>query len=237
MKANALLRPLVLATGLLIGCAAAVWLVLWISLKTAAVRVPTVQGLELARAAAILQSAGLVVRMQDGVFDPKVEVGHVALQRPAPGFQLKRGGAVLLYPSLGKAAQRVPDLTNMPVSLAEAELEQEGLVPGRHCEVDGEADAAVVLASSPSAGAFVAPASEVALLVNREPRETRVVMPDFVGTNENDATRVLRALGFRLAEVQRVGYPGIGAGVVLRQDPQAGGPVATGAIIGLWVSR
>lgn len=232
-----LLRVLAAGVGLVVGVAAAVWLVLWISLRSSAVRVPDVHNLDLVKATVAVQDAGLVARPQDGVFDAAVTTGRVAKQRPGPGYELKRGGTVLLYPSLGTASQRVADLVNLPPSLAAAELETDGLVPGRLYEVDGQADAAVVLAASPAFGSLVSPRSEVSLLVNRAPREPRYVMPDFVGAPEVDAARVIRALGFRLANVQRVVYPGIAAGVVLRQDPPAGGPVAESAIAALWVSR
>ncbi|MGE5235697.1 MAG: PASTA domain-containing protein [Acidobacteriota bacterium] len=237
MRGSGLLRGLAAALGLGIGCAGAVWLVLWVSLRSSAVRVPSVQGLEPARAGLVLREVGLVVRTQDGVFDATVPPGRIARQRPAAGFQVKRGGTVLIYPSLGKASLRVADLAGVPVSLAEAELEEMGLAVGRRCDVEGQADAAMVLATSPSAGVLVPPGSEVALLVNRTPREKRYVMPDFVGVGEEDASRVLRALGFRLAAVQRLPYPGIGSGTVLRQDPPAGGPVVEGAMTALWVSQ
>jgi beta-lactam-binding protein with PASTA domain len=237
MRGSGLLRLLAAAIGLGIGSAGAVWLVLWVSLRSSAVRVPRLEGMEPARASAVLREAGLVSRTQEGVFDANVQPGRVARQRPAAGFQLKRGGTVLIYPSLGKASQRVPDVAGTPVSLAEAELEEDGLSLGPRCDVEGEADAAMVITSSPPANALVAPGSAVALLVNRTPHETRYVMPDFVGVGEDDAGRVLRALGFRLATVERVPYPGVAPGIVLRQDPPAGGPVVSGALTALWVSR
>jgi eukaryotic-like serine/threonine-protein kinase len=233
----AVLRWFVAIAGGLVGCAAAVWLVLWISLRTSAVRVPEVRGMEISHGAGILRESGLLVRLQEGVFDPSVPVGRIAQQRPAPGFQLKRGSTVLLLPSLGTEARRLGQLAGLPVSLAEAELESEGLTAGTTCEVEEQADAVVVLAQTPQAGALVAPGSAVALLINRTPRRTVYVMPDFVGMGEQDATRIIRAQGFRLAEVQRVPYAGAPAGVVLRQDPTGGGPVADAAVVGLWVSR
>lgn len=237
MKGSVLLRALAAGLGLVIGSGAAVWLVLWISLRSSAVLMPDLQGLDVGHAMALAQKDGLVARLQDGIFDSVVDSGRVARQRPAAGVELKRGGAVLLYPSLGKATQKVGDLAGLPLSLADAELEDEGLVVGRRCELEEEADVAVVLAASPAFGAIVSPGSEVTLLVNRSPREKRYVMPDFVGANEEDAARVVRALGFRLANVQRVPYPGISPGVVLRQDPPAGGQVSETAIAALWVSR
>ena len=232
-----MLRVLAAGLGLVLGTGTAVWLVLWISLRSSAVHVPAVVGLDSARAAAVLGDAGLLVRTQDGVFNPAIPAGRVAMQRPAPGFELKRGGFVLIYPSLGEAAKRLPELAGLPVPVAQAQIEEEGLAAGARCEVEGQADAVVVLAQTPPPGTLVAPGSEVALLINRVPRDRRFVMPDFVGASEADATRVARALGFRLANVQRVPYPGIRAGVVLRQDPAAGGPVSEAAITALWVSR
>ncbi|MBP1621881.1 MAG: prkC 34 [Acidobacteria bacterium] len=237
MKASVLLHVALAAVMFAVGCAVAVWLVLWASLHSSVVRVPELRGLEITGAIAVVQEAGLIVRVQEGVFAPDIDVGHVARQRPAPGAQLKRGGTVLLSPSLGEAANRVPDLARLPASVAEAQIDEAGLRAGWRSQVEGEADAALVVAQSPVADSAVAPSSEVAVLVNRGPRERRFVAPDFTGAREEDAARVLRALGFRLAAVQRVVYPGVRPGVVLRQDPPAGGPVAEAAVVALWVSR
>ena len=222
---------------MLAGCVFAIWVVLWVSLRSSATRVPNVADMDTAHAAAVIQGSGLVARVQEGVFDPQVGVGRIAAQRPPAGFELKRGATLLLYPSLGKAVQKLGDLTGSPVSLAEAELENEHLTVERVCEVEGQSDGVVVLAQMPAPETLVAPESAVTLLVNRTPRQKRYVMPEFVGTTEMDATRVIRAVGFQLANVQRVSYPGVLPGTVLRQDPQAGGPVAEAAVVGLWVSR
>jgi beta-lactam-binding protein with PASTA domain len=237
MGTSRILRWLAAGVGTMLGCSVAVWVVLWISLRSSAARVPDVRGMETAHAAAVVQSSGLVARIQDGVFDPQVAVGRVATQRPPAAFEAKRGSAVLLYPSLGKEVQKVGDLAGLPVSLAEAELENEHLSMGRRCEVDGKADGVVVIAQMPAPGALVAPGSSVTLLVNRTPREKHYVMPDFVGVPAPEGERVLRALGFQLAAIQLVTYPGVPAGTVLRQDPPAGGPVVRAAVVGLWVSR
>ena len=210
---------------------------LWISLRSSAVRVQDVRGLEISHGAGILRESGLLVRVNEGMFDTDVPIGRIAQQRPAAGFEIKRGGTVLLRPSLGKEARRLGDLVGLPVSLAEAEIEAEGLKLASQCTVEGAADAVIVLAQSPPAATLVAPASGVGLLVNRVPSRRRFVMPDFVGMSEADATRIIRLQGFRLAAVQHVPYAGAPAGLVLRQDPTGGGPVADTAIVGLWVSQ
>jgi len=48
---------------------------------------------------------------------------------------------------------------------------------------------------------------------------------------------LLRARGFRVAVVGDHPYPGVPAGVVLRQNPQAGFQIAPGEPISLEVSR
>ena len=128
-------------------------------------------------------------------------------------------------------------LLGLPVSLAEAEVEAEGLTVAAECMVEQQANAVVVLAQTPAAETLVAPGSSVALLVNRVPRLMRYVMPDFIGMSEADASRIIRDQGFRLAAIQHVPYAGAPAGLVLRQDPGGGGPVADAAIVALWVSR
>jgi beta-lactam-binding protein with PASTA domain len=237
MGVGRLLRWLAGAAGLVAGCGVAVWVVLWVSVRSTAEHVPNVTGMESAHAAAVIANAGLVARLQPGVFDPQTPTGRVAVQRPRAGFELKRGATVLLYPSLGKAVQKMVDLSGMPLTLAQAELESERLTIDRTCEVEGQADGVVVLAQEPAPGTLIAPASAVTLLVNRTPREKFYVMPNFVGATETDATRVIRNLGFQLATVQPVSYPGVSPATVLRQDPQAGGPVAQAAVVGLWVAR
>lgn len=237
MKLRRLVGAVLGFVGFVVGLGAAVWLVLWVSLRTSAVRVPDVVGKLPNEALSLLQEEGLLGRLQEGVFSAQVPPGKVAAQRPAPGFALKRGASVLLHVSLGNAAQAVPDVVGLPVALAQAQLESQGLAVLRRCEVEGQADATVVLATSPPPRTMVPPGSGVNLLVNRGGRQRTYVMPDFVGESEALATAAIRNLGFRLANLQRLTYPGVGPGLVLRQDPPAGSRVSEAALVALWLSR
>jgi beta-lactam-binding protein with PASTA domain len=237
MRARAFLGAAIGVTGFIVGCGLAVWLVLWVSLQSSAARVPSVVGLDPSQAVARLQGTGLLARLQEGVFSDAVPVGRIAEQQPSAGFELKRGATVVLHASLGNAAQKVSNVVGLPLSLAEAQLQSDGLGIARRCEVAEQADAVVVLASTPPAGAMVPAGSSVSILVNRIPRQRLFVMPELVGRDESAAAAAVRRHGFRLAALQRVAYPGIRPGVVLRQDPSAGGPVAEAAVVALWVSR
>ena len=77
----------------------------------------------------------------------------------------------------------------------------------------------------------------MALLVNRGERGTSYVMPDLIGVNGDRAADLLRAKGFRVAVVGEHPYPGVPAGIVLRQRPDGGFQIAPGEPISLEVSR
>ena len=77
----------------------------------------------------------------------------------------------------------------------------------------------------------------MSLLVNRSERAAAFVMPDLIGLNGARAADVLRSGGFRVAVVGQNPYPGVPAGVVIRQSPQAGFQVAPGDTVSLEVSR
>ena len=92
----------------------------------------------------------------------------------------------------------------------------------------------VVLAQEPPAKGG---GTKVALLVNRGDRGVSYVMPDLIGVNGDHAAEILRQRGFRVAVVGANPYPGVAAGVVIRQNPRAGFQIAPGEPISLEVSR
>ena len=65
----------------------------------------------------------------------------------------------------------------------------------------------------------------------------RFVMPDLIGTFGARSAAVLRARGFRVALTAEVPYPGLPAGIVVRQTPQAGFQIALEEPISIEVSR
>ena len=129
----------------------------------------------------------------------------------------------------------VPLLTGETERTAQLRLSQDGLALAGISEIrspDFPSD--VVVAQEPpakSAGAAVA------LLVNRGQRGATYVMPDLIGVNGDRAADILRGRGFRVAVVGSMPYPGVAAGIVLRQSPQGGFQIAPGEPISIEVSR
>ncbi len=63
------------------------------------------------------------------------------------------------------------------------------------------------------------------------------VMPDLIGTPGARVADLLRRRLFRVTILGEVPYPGLPAGTVVRQTPQAGFQIAPGDPITLEVSR
>ena len=62
-------------------------------------------------------------------------------------------------------------------------------------------------------------------------------MPDFIGVNGDRAADLLRSRGFRVSLVGDHPYPGLPAGIVLRQSPQGGFQFGSSDPVSLEVSR
>jgi serine/threonine-protein kinase len=92
----------------------------------------------------------------------------------------------------------------------------------------------VVIAQTPPAKTA---SGQVTLLVNHPHRGSTYVMPDLIGVDGDRAAEILRASGFRVALTGTTPYPGVAAGIVIRQSPQGGFRVAPGEPISIEVSR
>jgi serine/threonine-protein kinase len=129
----------------------------------------------------------------------------------------------------------VPSLTGESERTAQLRLSQDGLGIASVTQVRSDRyPADVVVAQQPPANTAGA---HVTLLVNRGGNGATYVMPDLIGANGDRAAEILRARGFRVSVVASTPYPGVAAGVVLRQTPQSGFQIAPGEPVSLEVSR
>ena len=200
------------------------------------VQVPDLRGKPLADARRAVENAGLVLRIDDQrLADPKVPADHVLTQSPAPGTVLRSQRPVRVRVSEGLRDPAVPPVTGVPERTAELTLTAEHLVIANRAEIRTAdyAEGIVVSQDPPPASR----ARNVSLLVNRGQGNMSYVMPDLIGTIGMRAVEVLRSQGFRVAITATVPYPGLQAGVVIRQSPQAGFQIAQGEPVTIEVSR
>ena len=162
--------------------------------------------------------------------------GRIAQQDPPAATVARRGRTVRVWLSTGgvrgvgaRAGRRDG------ADRAACNCSRTGWRSRRVSEVrSNDLPADVVVAQDPPAGSR---AAAVSLLVNRSDRAAAYVMPDLIGVNGARAADVLRTDGFRVAVVGQNPYPGVPAGIVIRQSPQAGFQVTPGDTVSLEVSR
>ena len=179
---------------------------------------------------------GLTLKVDDTRrFDAKIGAGRVLAQDPVAGSIARRQRTLRVWLSAGQRASTVPGLVGETERTAQLRLSQDGLVLADIAEIRSQTfmpDTIVAQTPPPKTAA-----SSVALLVNRGERGASYVMPDLIGVNGDRAAGILRDRGFRVAVVGSTPYPGVAAGVVIRQSPQAGFQIGPGEPISLEVSR
>ncbi len=185
-----------------------------------------------------LHDLGLELTVEEpGLFSTVVPPGLIASQEPPPGFHVKAGSAITVRLSLGGETVAVPEVRGASLKTAQREVEKAGLTPGQRARVEGHGAGDQVIATGPPVGQEVAPMVTVDLLVNTVPHRQLWVMPSLVSQRMERVERFCRINRLRLGQAREVKYPGIPPGVVLRQYPSAGSPVAPSEIITVWVSQ
>jgi eukaryotic-like serine/threonine-protein kinase len=207
-----------------------------IALRTREVSVPDLTNRTANDATAIADNLGLTLKVDETRRpDPKIGAGRVIAQDPPPGSVARRQRSVRVWLSAGQRASTVPSLIGETQRTAELRLAQDGLMLTSVSEIRSSGfPQDVVIAQTPPAKSA---SSRVSLLVNRGDRGAGYVMPDLIGVNGDRAAEMLRNRGFRVAVVGSNPYPGVAAGIVIRQSPQAGFQITPGEPISLEVSR
>ena len=226
----------------LLGCALAATYVLFaaasmrVALRTREVQVPNLSDRTANEASAIAANLGLTLKVDETRRpDVKIAAGRVLAQEPAPGSIARRQRTLKVWLSAGQRSTIVPLLVGETERTAQLRLSQDGLTLSDVAEIRSQTFAPdIIVAQTPPAKTA---AGRVALLINRGERGASYVMPDLIGVNGDRAADILRDRGFRVAVVGSNPYPGVAAGIVIRQSPQAGFQVGPGEPISLEVSR
>jgi eukaryotic-like serine/threonine-protein kinase len=207
-----------------------------VALRTRDVQVPDLVSQTTSEASRIVAPLDLSLRVDEmRRADPRIPTGRVAGQEPPAGSISRRQRTVRVWLSAGPRSTTVPSVTGESQRAAEARLAAGGFPVRAVSEIrsqDYPADAVVAQQPPPKT-----PAVAVAILINRRDRGATYVMPDLIGLNGDRTAEVLRQRGFRAAVVGSTPYPGVAAGIVLRQNPQACYQIEPGEAISLEVSR
>lgn len=206
------------------------------ALKAREVLVPSLAGKTVNDASTVLGDLGLSLKVEEGTkVDATIPAGQVLTQDPASGIRMRRQRSVRVWISAGPRSTIVPSFVGESERTAQLRVTQAGFTEGPTAEIrSADYSTGVVVAQNPPPKSK---ADSVSLLVNRGERSATYVMPDIIGVSGVRAADLLRTQGFRVAVVGDHPYPGVPAGIVLRQSPQAGFQIAPGEPISLEVSR
>jgi serine/threonine-protein kinase len=210
-----------------------------LALKTRDVVVPPLNGKTVSEAGTILAASGLNLKLEETRrVDTAVPAGQVISQDPQAGVKTRRERSVKVWVSGGPRAATVPALVGESQRTAQLRVQQDGLQLASLAEIrSADYTAGTVVAQNPPPQQTTPTGAKITLLVNRGERGQTYVMPDLIGVNGDRAADLLRTRGFRVSVVGDHPYPGVPAGIVLRQSPQGGFQIAPSDPISLEVSR
>ena len=202
--------------------------------------VPDVVGLDLNSAIKEIKLSQYAYKIKEIKTD-KAKPGTVLEQSPAPGETRKFGTTIQLVVE-AELTIRLPDFQGRNIAEAMSQLEGLGL-RAEVDEVQAKAQTSrpittgIVLSQEPRAGAAVKPGSTIRLVVQAGAESSsRIVLPDFIGRNINDARLELTKLGLRI-EIREDAETKAQPGTVLDQKPASGTAVKGGSTVVLVVAE
>lgn len=210
-----------------------------LALRTRDAVVPQLGGKTVTEAGALLAAAGLNLKVEEARrVDPSVPAGRIISQDPQAGINTRRERSVKVWVSGGPRAATVPAIVGESERTAQLRVRQDGLQLASIAEIrSGDYAAGSIVAQNPAPKQTTPAGARITLLVNRGERGQSYVMPDLIGVNGDRAADLLRSRGFRVSVVGDHPYPGVPAGIVIRQNPQGGFQIAPSDPISLEVSR
>jgi eukaryotic-like serine/threonine-protein kinase len=202
------------------------------------VQVPKVTGKTKEEAEQILRGAGLKLKVSSQRFSSEIAEGRVLDQIPPSGTHLKADRTVRVLLSLGAQRFAVPNLMGASLRAAQLTLSQRRFTLGNTLYTHtSDGDASTVVYQSPKPGTQEGGDPTVSILISLGPPAQYFIMPDLIGKSAELVAARARTEGFHLGKVNYRKYPGVEAGVVIQQKPQAGYRLTKSDVIFLDVSQ
>lgn len=193
-------------------------------------RMPDLTGLDAATARRMVESAGLVARMDSAYSDMPED--YVAAQSPAAQTEVERGQSVLVVISRGSGHIALPKFGGMLQEAAEEAIIAQGLTVGEITVEPSTTQKGMVLAQNPEAGTSVPLGSSVNLTVSGG----RVIVPELVGQREEEALERISKVGLECGMIEYETVESASRdGVVLTQTLEQFSEVLPGTVVEMTV--
>jgi len=202
------------------------------------VEVPRLSGKTEDQAKEILAHDGLIFKVASSRFSSDIPEGHILDQIPPAGTHLKANRTVRVLVSLGERRFAVPNLVGASLRAAQLMLSQRKLALGKtlYAHTSG-GESSTVVYQSPPAGTQEGSDPSVNIFISLGPPADYFIMPDLIGKSADLVASRARTEGFHLGKINSRKYPGVEAGVVIQQKPQAGYRLTKSDVILLDVSQ
>jgi eukaryotic-like serine/threonine-protein kinase len=192
--------------------------------------VPKVTGVSAATAQADLRDVGLTPGATRTTLDNYVAKGLVIKTIPSNGSRIARGGQVTLIVSAGPHMIKMPQVTGLQLTGAQAAIKHAGLVPGKVKLVTSTTIAAgIVISTGPGAGTSWPQPKPVTIVLSAGPP-----VPDFVGQQRAVAEQWAGANGVKLNEVTTASDQP--TDTVIKQSVRPGSAFTAGQVITVTIS-
>jgi len=187
------------------------------------VTLPNLIGKTLEEASSELIRRKLSVVQAGAQFDTRWERGKVISQDPSSGSKLKINEVVKVILSAGNEKVIVPRLIGRNLQNSNQILKEARLRRGEVSQVHtSEYAAGKIISQYPRAAAEVGSNSPVSLLISQGEKEEKYLMPDLIGKKTETVLAKLKELDFRVEDIRYTSYPGLEAGITIKQFPPQG---------------
>jgi serine/threonine-protein kinase len=194
-----------------------------IILKGEMVTLPNLIGKTFEEASSELTRRKLSVVQTEAQFDTRWERGRIISQDPSPGSKLKINREVKVILSAGTEKVLVPRLIGRNFQNSSQILKEAGLKRGKVSQVHtSEYSAGRILSQYPQAMAEIGSNSPISLLISQGEKEVNYLMPDLIGKKAETVLAKLKELDFRVEDIRYTSYPGLEAGITIKQFPPQG---------------
>ncbi len=212
------------------------FLVPWYVNRGGIIKVPSVIGLDLARAERILDSLHLEPRKADVRLDNEHPEGMVIIQNPAAGESVKSGRRIYLSVSGGEAYVSVPNIKGRTVRDTKFVLERQGLLLGTlEYQPSDSFPQNTIIDQRPPQGAKVKRESYVSVVVSQGSVYQKVAVPELTGKTFKDASTLLAQSGLKVGNITYLPSPDLLPNTIIEQYPRAGEMVVSGQAIDLFI--
>jgi serine/threonine-protein kinase len=156
-------------------------------------------------------------------------------QRPRPGTSIRVGSSVRVTISRGQEIVTLPNFAGVSASQTISKLIDLGLMVNEVRMFSDEVSAGRVVYTEPSRDSLVASGETVTVYVSNGPEVRLTSVPNLVGQNIDNATRLLEQRGLVLGEIIEVpsDWP---SGTIVAHDPVEGDLQIEGTLVNVEVS-